>query len=171
MSTTRPRTDTPSASRTAAIAYGASPACPRGATRMTVKDAMAPSPERATGDHARCPHSGHSSFGGIASAPQPPHLIPVSVPPRARSKKVWTVTGDSVTTEQAHEHGGGVAAERVCQARPGAVHLAPAGLAAQLRDDLADLGGSGGADGMPLGLEAARRIDGDLAAEARPALL
>jgi hypothetical protein len=57
------------------------------------------------------------------------------------------------------------------QAGPGAVHLALPRLAAELGDDLRDLGGSGGADRVALGLEPAGGIHRELAAEARPALL
>ena len=57
------------------------------------------------------------------------------------------------------------------QARARALDLAQAGFATQLGDDLGDLRGARGADGMPLGLEAARRVDGELAAEAGPTLL
>src|SRR5688500_17532013 len=171
MSTTRPSTDTPSTSRTAAIAYGASPAWPRGGIRITVNEAISPSPDSRTGDHCRSPHAGHSSRGGMASAPQPPHLMPVSVPSRARSKKVCSVIGGSLTAEQAHEHRRRVAAERMRQSGPRALDLARSGVGAKLGDDLADLRGAGGADRVALGLQPARGIHGDLAAEARPALL
>src|SRR5688572_32961929 len=139
--------------------------------RITVNEAISPSPESGTGDHCRRPHSGHSSRGGIASAPQPSHLIPTSFPSRARSKKDWSVIDGSLTAEQAHEHRRRVAAERMRQAGPRAVDLARSGFGAKLGDDLADLRGAGGADGMALRLQPSRRIDGDLAAEARPALL
>src|SRR5688572_14336807 len=79
--------------------------------------------------------------------------------------------GPSVTAEQAHQDGGGVAAERVRQTSPRALDLSAAGLAAELRDDLADLGGSGGADRMPFRLQTAGGIHRHLAAEAGPALL
>src|SRR6266480_1742567 len=82
-----------------------------------------------------------------------------------------SVTADSVTTEEAHEDGGGVSAQRVREAALRALHLSRPGLAAQLGDDLADLRGAGGADGVALGLQATRRVHGNLAAEARPALL
>src|SRR5207244_11013888 len=77
----------------------------------------------------------------------------------------------SLAAEQGHEHGGGVAAQRVREADAGAVHLAAAGIVTQLGDDLGDLGGAGGADRMALGLQTTRGIHGNLAAEAGPPLL
>src|SRR5712691_12792524 len=132
---------------------------------------MVPSPESAVGSHARCEHSGQNSFGGMASAPQRPHRTAVSWPSRAFSKNLCSVTTGSVTAEERDEHGGGVAAQRVGEPDAGAVDLARTGVGAQLGDDLGDLGGAGRPDRMALGLEAARRVHGDLATEARPALL
>src|SRR5207249_6316033 len=63
----------------------------------------------------------------------------------------------SVTSEERDEHGGRVAAERVGEADPGAVDLARAGVVTELRDDLGDLGGAGGADRMALGLRSEER--------------
>src|SRR2546426_2893046 len=97
--------------------------------------------------------------------------MPVRAPSRARSKNWFSVTPVSVTAEEAHEHGGRVAAERVGEPATGALALPRARLVAQLGDDLADLGRARGADRMALGLEPARGVHGDLAAEARPALL
>src|SRR5438874_9893994 len=131
---------------------------------------MVPSPESGTASQRRAPHSGHSAFGGTASVPQPPQRIPVSSPARARSKKRPSVIPDSVTAEEAHEDGRGVAAERVGEAAPRAFDLPRAGLAAQLGHDLADLRRPRGADRVALGLQTARRVHGDLATEARPAL-
>src|SRR5262249_36719695 len=79
------------------------------------------------------------------------------------------ITG-SATAEEADENGRGVAAERVGEADLGPVDLPTAGLAAQLGDDLHDLGSAGRADRVALGLEAAGGVDGHLAAQARPAL-
>src|SRR5947199_1403112 len=93
-----------------------------------------------------------------------------SCPARARSKKARTVIAGSVTTEQAHQHRRGATAEGVGEATASAVDLARAGLAAELRDDLRDLRGARRADRMALGLQAARRVDGDLTAEARATL-
>src|SRR5512132_969853 len=107
----------------------------------------------------------------MASMPQPLHLMPVSVPCRARSKKFWRVTPGSVTAEQAHEDGRGVAAQGVGEAGPGTFHLAPPGFTTQLRDDLGDLRGTRGTDRVALGLEPARRVHRHLAAQARLALL
>src|SRR5882762_1321402 len=132
---------------------------------------MVPSPESGTGSQRRAPHSAHSSFGGTASAPQAPQRIPVSAPSRACSKKRPSVTRDSLTAEEAHEDGGGVAAEGMGEAAPRALDLPRTRLAAQLRDDLADLRRPGGADRVALGLQPARRVHGNLAAQARPALL
>src|ERR671931_2209565 len=132
---------------------------------------MVPSPESGTGSQRRAPHAGQSSFGGTASAPQPPQRIPVSSPSRACSKKRPSVTVESVTAEEAHEDRGGVAAERVGEAAPGALDLPRSRVAAQLRDHLADLRGAGGADRVTLGLQPARRVHGNLAAEDRPSLL
>src|SRR5437899_6425768 len=91
---------------------------------------MVPSPESGTGSQRRAPHSGQSSFGGTASTPQPPQRIPVSAPSRACSKKRPSVTrdvslpgDDSLTAEEAHEDGGGVAAQRVGEAAPRALDL------------------------------------------------
>src|SRR6266542_3023720 len=151
-----------------------------------------------TGAHARSWHAGQNSLGGRASAPHLPQRTAVSVPSRARSKKFLSVitglfdvggsdrrssptppTGSPLprrhdgllTAEQADEDGGEVAAERVGEADAGALDLARAGLTAELRGDLGDLGRARGADRMPLGLEAARGVDGQLAAEGRPSLL
>src|SRR4051794_25773006 len=101
---------------------------------MTVNEAISPSPDSGTADHSRLPHSGHSSRGGIATAPQPPHLMPVSFPSPARSKKVCSVIDGSVTAEQAHEHRCRVAAERVRQSGPRAIDLARPGFGAKLGD-------------------------------------
>src|SRR4029453_14910344 len=133
---------------------------------MIVKLAIMPSPRRSTGCHARVWQAGHSCRGGMASSPHEPHLRAVSWPARTRSKKARAVMGDSVTAEETHQDRRGVAPERVGEPGLGAVDLARAGLAADLRDDLGDLGGAGRADGMPLGLHAAGRVDGNLAAEA-----
>src|SRR5712664_1765751 len=100
-----------------------------------------------------------------------PQRMPVSRPARASSKKCFRVSTFSVTAEEAHEHGGGVAPERVGEARAGAFHLTRSGLSTELGDDLRDLGGARGADGMALGLETTGGIDGNLAPEARPSFL
>src|SRR2546428_478150 len=171
MSMTRPRIDTPSFSFTTARAYGAEAAWALGATRITVKLAIVPSPSSCTGCHSCAWHAGHSSFGGIASSPHAPQRTAVNCPSCARSKKVRRVIAGSVTAEEAHEHGGGVAAEGVSQAGPCAVDLARAGLPAQLRDDLRDLRSARRADGMALRLQTARWIDRDLPPEAREPLL
>src|SRR5207253_855148 len=107
----------------------------------------------------------------MASAPQRLQRTACSSPAPAFSKNSFCVSIASVTSEERDEHGGRVAAERVGEADAGAVDLARAGVVTELRDDLGDLGGAGGADRMALGLEPARRIHGDLAAEAGPALL
>src|SRR5512145_2487047 len=112
-----------------------------------------------------------NSLGGMASSPQRPQRMPVSVPSRARSKKLLRVITGSATAEQADQDGRGVAAERVGKADLGPIHLAATGLAAELGDDLHDLGGAGGPDRVALGLEAAGGVDGHLATQARPALL
>src|SRR5262245_37151433 len=131
---------------------------------------MVPSPESGTGSQRRAPHSGHSSLGGTASAPHPSQRIAVRAPSRTCSKKRPMVTVDSVTTEQTDEPGGGVAAERVGQAAACALDLSRARLAAQLRDDLADLRRARRPDRMALRLQPARRIHRNLAAQARPTL-
>src|SRR5262245_45268015 len=171
MSTTRPISDTPSRSLTTAIAYGVTPAKLVGATRITVKLAIVPSPASVTGSHARCWHAGQYSLGGITSSLHLPQRRAVSAPSRAFSKKCLSVITGSVTAEEAHEHGGEVAAERVGQADTGALDLPRPGLAAKLGGDLGDLRGAGRADGMSFRLEPTGRIDGQLAAEGRPALL
>src|SRR5258705_11349245 len=132
---------------------------------------MVPSPASVTDVHARWWQAGQNSLGGIASAPHLPQRTAVSVPSRACSKKFLRVITVLLTAEQADEDGGEVAAERVGEADAGALDLARAGLAAELRGDLGDLGRARGADRMPLGLEAAGGIDGQLAAERRPSLL
>src|SRR3989442_305876 len=107
---------------------------------------MVPSPESGTGSQRRAPHSGQSSFGGTARAPQPPQRIPVSAPSRACAKKrpsgtpgVSLPCEDSLRAEGAHEDGGGVAAGGVGGAARRALDLPGTRLTAQLRDDLADL--------------------------------
>src|SRR5262249_58158349 len=95
----------------------------------------------------------------------------VSRPAPAVSKNVLSVIAVSATAEHAHEHGGRVAAEGMGETDLGTVDLARPGLAAKLGHDLDDLSGAGGADRMALGLQAARRVHGNLAAEARPAFL
>src|SRR2546426_6622921 len=139
---------------------------------------MVPSPESGTGSQRRARHSGQSSFGGTARAPQPPQRIRVSAPSRACAKRGPSVTQevslpceDSLTAEEAQEEGGGVAAEGVGEAATRALDLPRTRLTAQLRDDLADLRRAGGADRVALGLQPARWVYGDLAAQARPALL
>src|SRR5207247_10929063 len=77
----------------------------------------------------------------------------------------------SVTAEEAHEHRGGVAAEGVGESDTRLVHLARAGLAAELGDDLGDLRRARRADRVPFRFETTRGVDGDRAAEARTALL
>src|SRR2546425_5732071 len=135
--------------------------------RITVKLAIVPSPTSGTGCHARVWHAGHSSFGGMGSPPHEPQRTAVSCPARARSKKARAVMTGSVTAEETHEHRRGVAAEGMGQTGSGTVDLTKPGLAAELRDDLGDLRGTGRADGMALCLQAARRVDGHLPAEAR----
>src|SRR2546426_9857821 len=103
----------------------------------------------------------------MASSPHLPQRTPVSSPSRARWKKRCSVMTGSVTSEQAHEHGGGVAAEGVGEAHTRVAHLTRARLAAELGDDLRDLRRARRTDRVPFGLEAARRVDGDGAAEAR----
>src|SRR5262249_20280562 len=131
---------------------------------------MVPSPERGTGSHRRAPHSGHSSLGGTASAPQLRQRMAVSAPSRTCSKNWPRLTVDSVTTEQTDEHGRGVAAERVGEAASRALDLTRSRFAAQLRDHLADLRGAGRPDRMAFGFEPTRWVDRNLAAQARPAL-
>src|SRR5207245_8870831 len=103
---------------------------------------MVPSPESGTGSQRRAPHSGQSSLGGTARAPQPPQRIPVSAPSRACAKKRPSVTPevslpceDSLTAEEAHEDGGGVAAEGVGEAATRALDLPRTRLTAQLRSE------------------------------------
>src|SRR5512134_859013 len=122
---------------------------------MTVKDVMFPAPASGTGAQSRSWQAGQNSFGGMASSPHLPHRMPVRRPARACSKKCFSVSTWSATAEEAHEHGRGVAAQRVGQARLRALDLARPGLAAELGRDLGDLAGAGGADRMPLGLEPA----------------
>src|SRR3989338_1605071 len=132
---------------------------------------MTPSPASGAGSHARAWQAGQSARGGISSAPHLVQRIPVSSPSRTRSKKRLSVTAPgSVTAEQAHADGRGVAAEGVGEALPGALDLAGAGILAELRDDLADLRGARRADRMPFRLESAGDVHRDLAAEARQAL-
>src|SRR5262245_40656034 len=132
---------------------------------------MVPSPLSGTGCHARSLQEEQNSFGGMARAPQRWHRMPTSSPVPAFSKKARCEIAGSLTAEQGDEDGGGVAAQRVGQAHPGAVHLARTGVLAELSDDLGDLCGAGGPDWVALGLEPAGRVDRHLAAEARPALL
>src|SRR5260370_42599353 len=127
---------------------------------MMVRLAMVPAPESGPASQRRAPPSGHRAFGGTASAPQPPQRIPVSAPSRACSKKRPSVTvgvpslcEGSVTAEEAHEDGRGVAAEGVGEAAPRALDLPRAGLATQLGPDLADLRRARGADRVALGLQ------------------
>src|SRR3989442_9345856 len=106
----------------------------------------------------------------MASSPHPPQRTPVSPPSGARRKNCCNVMTGSVTAEQAHEDGGGVAAEGVGEADTRVAHLTRARLAAELGDDLRDLRRTRRTDRVPFGLEAARRVDGDGAAEARQPL-
>src|SRR5262245_32633225 len=169
--TTRPSSDTPSSSLTTATAYGASGSRPRGGIRMTVNETTLPLPLSATSSQRRSWQLGQSSFGGMASCPQFSQRIAESRPSRASSKKPLSVITRSVTAKEAHQHRGGVPAEGVHEARRRAVDLSRPGFAAELRDDLPDLRGAGGPDGVALGLEAPGGVDDDLAAEARPSLL
>src|SRR4029450_233594 len=138
---------------------------------MTVKLEIVPSPLSGTGSHARSAHDGQNSFGGIARGPPRWPRTPISWPARAFSKKARCEIAGSVTAEQGDQDGGGVAAERVGETHPGAVHLARTGVLPELGDDLRDLRRARGSDRMSLGLETARRIDRHLAADARPSLL
>src|SRR5256712_9305437 len=131
---------------------------------------MVPSPPSGTGCQARSWQAGQNCRGGMASSPHFPQRTPVSWPSRARWKKRCSVFVGSVTTEQAHEHGGVVAAEGVGEADGRVAYLTRARLAAELGDDLRDLRRARRADRVPFGLEAARRVDGDGAAEARQPL-
>src|SRR5215470_4921996 len=131
--------------------------------RMTVNETTLPLPLRATSSQRRSWQLGQSSFGGMASWPQPSQRIAESRPSRASSKKLFSVITRSVTAKEAHQHRGSVAAEGVHEARRGAVDLSRARLAAELCDDLADLRGAGRPDGVALGLEAAGGVDDDLA--------
>src|SRR2546430_13499092 len=138
---------------------------------MTVKDVMLPTPASGTGVQSRSWQAGQNSFGGMASSPHLPHRIPVRRPARASSKKCFSGSTRSATAKEAHQHGGGIAAQGVRQARSRALDLARACFAPKLGGDFGNLRGSGGADRVTLGLETARRIDGNLASKARPALL
>src|SRR2546425_8688285 len=138
---------------------------------MTVKEVMAPPPAKGMGAQSRSWHAGQNSLGGMARPPHRRQRIAVSRPARASSKKCLSVTTRSATAEKADEDRGGVAAEGVRQARARALDLAQAGFATQLGDDLGDLRGARGADGMTLGLEAARRVVGGLAARAGQTIL
>src|SRR6266516_7750421 len=142
---------------------------------MIVKLVMRPSPESATGSQARWWHAPQNSLGGMARAPQRVHRMPVNVPSRARSKNWPSVRdatrGASGVAEQTHENGGGVATEGVHEAGARTLHLTRSCFTPELGDNLGDLCGSSGADGMALGLESAGRIDGNLTPQARPALL
>src|SRR5262249_60939946 len=112
-----------------------------------------------------------SRWGGCAGCPDWLRRLAVSRPARTSAKKSFRLTPSSVTPEQAHEQGGGIAPQRVGEAGARALDLARPRLATELGHDLGDLGGPGGADRMPLGLETAGDIDRNLAAEARPTLL
>src|SRR5258706_12293570 len=107
---------------------------------------MVPSPESVVGCQERSAHSGQNSRGGMARARQGPRRTAWSSPAPAFSKNCFCVSIASLTPEQRDEHGGGVAAERVGEADARAIHLAPAGVVAELRDDLGDLRSAGGAD-------------------------
>ena len=96
-------------------------------------------------------------MGGTASAPQAPQRTAVSCPARACSKKWRSVSTGSVTAEERDEHGGGVAAQGVGEADPGAIHLAGAGLlgsalsvmariSAEVEEDRRHVGNAGGED-------------------------
>src|SRR6266545_3100921 len=78
---------------------------------MMVKDVMAPMPSSDTGVQLRSWHAGQNSFGGIASSPHLPQRMPVKRPALASSKKCFSVITRSATAEEAHEDGGGIAAE------------------------------------------------------------
>src|SRR4029450_12965861 len=125
---------------------------------------MVPSPASGTDSQARLPQDSQNSFGGIASSRHWVQRIPVSRPCRTSAKKSFRLTTSSVTAEQAHEHGGGIASERMGETGPGVLHLARAGLTAELGHDLGDLRGAGGANGVSLGLVPARHGDGERAA-------
>src|SRR5215470_9597472 len=105
----------------------------------------------------------------MASSPHEPQRIAVSWPPRAFSKNARAVTVGSVTTEEAHQDGRGVAAERVRESPARPLDLPGPGLAAELGDDLGHLRGAGRADRVALGLQPSRWVDRDFAAEARQA--
>src|SRR5262245_7682979 len=96
--------------------------------------------------------------------------MPVSRPARASSKKLFRFFTRSVTAKQADQNGGCVAAESVDEADARAADLARARLAARLGHDLAHLRRAGGSDRMAFGLEPARWVYRQLAAEAGPAL-
>src|SRR5262245_52696405 len=132
---------------------------------------MVPPPASGTDSQPRLPQETQNSLGGMASSPHCVQRMAVSRPARTSAKKSFRLTTSSVTAEQAHEHGGSVAAQCVGEAGARALDLPRAPLAPELGHDLGDLGGAGGADRVALGLEAARDVDGDLAAKARPALL
>src|SRR5215470_1511229 len=137
--------------------------------RITVKDVTLPLPVSGTGSQARRWHAGQNSFGGTASVPHGAQRMAVSRPARASSKKLCSVITRSVTAEQADENGGGVPTERVNEPGPRTLDLPRARGAAQLGHDLGDLRRAGRADRMALRLEAAGRIDRNLAAQARHA--
>src|SRR5215468_9100053 len=106
---------------------------------------MVPSPPRGTDSQPRLPQEAQNSLGGIASSPHCVQRMAVSRPARTSAKKSFRLTTSSVTAEQAHEHGGSIAAQRVGEARARALDLARARLATELGHDLGDLGGPGGA--------------------------
>src|SRR5215470_8611623 len=126
--------------------------------RMTVKEGTAPLPASGTAVNRYSSQVGQNSLGGMASSPHLPQRIPVSRPARASSKKCFRVNTCSVTAEEAHDDGGRIAAEGVREPGASALDLTRSRLAPELGDDFRDLGGAGGADGMALGLEAARGL-------------
>src|SRR5437870_11834760 len=103
----------------------------------------------------------------MASSPHLPQRTPVSSPSRARWKNWCNVMTGSVTAEQAHEDGGGVAAEGVGEADTRVAHLTRARLAAELGDDLRDPRRIRRTALVHFGLEAALRVDGEASAESR----
>src|SRR3989475_12691422 len=100
---------------------------------------MVPSPPSGTGCQARSWQAGQNCLGGMASSPHLPQRTPVSSPSRARWKNCCSVMTGSVTAEQAHEDGGGVAAEGGGEADTRVAHLTGARLPAAPGDELPQL--------------------------------
>src|SRR3989441_12113317 len=159
---------TPSSIWTIAITYGFCISNRAGASWMTVYVTTEPLPLRRTRSifpTDRRPHVGQTALGGKSTLPQLPHFVPI------RLYRLWISRqkrGTAISVpplEDVDDGGCAGAAKGVRQPASRSDDLALPGLPAKLPHDFDRLRNAGSADRLTSGLQATRRVDGDLAVQ------